>query len=66
MNTLRVLALGIGMFLQAISGPIKKYFDDKKIKKAQSDADNIERDPFGTFVRDNEPTKSDTDTEGKV
>ena len=65
MNAIRTFLLGIGMFLQVISGPVKRYFDDKRIKKAQEKSDSISRDPFGSFMRDN-GTKTDTDTKTDV
>ena len=60
MNAIRTLLLGIGMFLQAISGPIKKYFDDKRIAKAQEKAARNALFPADSFMRDFKP-KTDTD-----
>ena len=60
MNAIRTFLLGIGMFLQVISGPVKRYFDDKRIAKAQEKAARNALFPADSFLRDFRP-KADTD-----
>ena len=60
MNAIRTFLLGIGMFLQVISGPVKRYFDDKRIAKAQEKATRNALFPADSFLRDF-GTKADTD-----
>ena len=63
MNAIRTFLLGIGMFLQVISGPVKRYFDDKRIKKAQEKATRNALFPADSFLRDFRP---DSDTDNKT